>query len=261
MAEKLALVDKDQLLRLLGRVNPQPPPDPSLREMGRAESELDEVLSRDASSNQVKEIGHIIAKHNFHKTNYENEPQGPPMLTRHLPTSSVVDDSWAAKTVDATPGKFQRNARSLLEHIKNSGRVSWDKDGQLVADGTVLQGTNILDLIHSVVRPRRAFDLPKGAAEFLAALDRVNTPRELVQNAHNVRKKLNMRPPKKESKHPPARKVTIAESASTPVTTRAGRKKKWLKLGDAPNAAAPPPPLSFPAHESWARIRDTPKKS
>ena len=44
MAEQLALIDKDLLLKLLGRDAPQPPANPFLREMGRAENELDAEL-------------------------------------------------------------------------------------------------------------------------------------------------------------------------------------------------------------------------
>ena len=257
--QKMALIDKDLLLRLLGRVNPRPPINPELREMGRAERELDDVISRKASSNQAKEIGHIISKHNFHKTNYENTPEGPPTLTRHLPTSSILDDAWASKTVDATPEKFQRNARSLLDHIKNSGRLGWDRDGQFVTDGKVLRGTNILDLVHSVVRPRRTSGPPEGAAEFLAALEAVNTPRELIQNAQVVRKKLNKQPIIKRSKLDLYRRVI-----STPLL----KKKKKRPDADAtpgaaertlvgtPDASASPTTPFFSAHKSWERIKD-----
>ena len=82
MAEKLALIDKDLLLKLLGRVNPQPPINPSLRELSRVEDKLSETLTQGPTSSQAGMVGNLISKHDFHKANFEKSnlvnPTPPP---------------------------------------------------------------------------------------------------------------------------------------------------------------------------------------
>ena len=184
------MIDKDLLLRLLGRVNPQPPPNPYLREMGRAEAELDAEISQKPTSKRTKRIGNIIAKHNFHRINYEDTPQGPPLLSQAAPQPDAVLDPWSGKILETMPTKYQAPAKALLDHIKNSSRVRWGSDGQIFTDGNVIKGTNIYDLVHSLVRLRPTHTPPHGSAEFLKALESINAPTELMVNASNLKKKL-----------------------------------------------------------------------
>ena len=253
MAEKLALIDKDLLLRLLGRTNPQPPINTSLRELSRAESELDDVISKSASPTQVKEIGNIITKRNFHKSNYENVPQSPPILTQAVQKSGVEDDPWASNTIETAPDKFQRNTKSLLEHIKKSGRLQWGQDGRLIKDGRVIPDTNILDLVHSLVRPRPTLRPPTGFAEFLETLQSTNVPRELMLNADNILKKLNKNVSKKKSKQgPPSRAPSFEESP--PPTPTASRKKRRKRTRVTDDATPFSTPLS--TRKKWMSIED-----
>ena len=189
MAEKLALIDKDLLLRLLGRVNPQPPINPNLRELSRVENKLSDTLAQDPSPSQANVIGNLISKHNFHKSefekpNFDNSPQPP--VTTQVTQSVGESDNWVGKTIDAAPTRYQRTAKSLLDHIRKSDSLGWNDRGELIRDGRIIENTNILDLVHSLVRPRPTLIPPPGSAEFLEALRSTNTPQELMLNAPNI---------------------------------------------------------------------------
>ena len=60
--------------------------------------------------------------------------------------------------------------------------MGWDQSGRLVIDGAPVDNTNVLDLVHSVTRPRKVA-APAGAGIFLKTLAEINTPTELVPNA------------------------------------------------------------------------------
>ena len=70
MAEKLALIDKDLLLKLLNKeTNPLPPSNPILTEMKTINEELDTTLGNNDESDRIKtrKVNNLIAKHDIFK--------------------------------------------------------------------------------------------------------------------------------------------------------------------------------------------------
>ena len=234
-ADKLALIDKDLLVRLLGRASPSPPVNPTLREINSIDAQLEETLDKKHvdPSLRVKEINRLISTHNTHQNNYENEGT-------KVPNVKGPSDIWAEKTIDASPSRFQRTAKSLLDHIKKSGRLDWNERGQLVIDGLSVPDSNILDLVHSVTRPRKV-TAPVGAKEFISALGDINTPKELIPNVNALKyspsaklktvsgKRRWIRVPRKTTATPSKK----APDRNTPVQTRS------RKLQKAPYSASP----------------------
>ena len=192
-SEPLVLVDKDLLLKLLGKINPQLPTDPTLREISNVENELNDVLNEPPSSLQNRKVTNLISKHNFHVKNYEDSklpqtPNRPP-----TPTPQPYDqpqDTWTSKTIDASPPRFQRATKSLLDHISKSDSLNWNLRGELIFDGAPIEGSNILDLVHALVRPRK-IKPPPGSLEFVRGLVALNTPRELMTNITHIQKELS----------------------------------------------------------------------
>ena len=105
-----------------------------------------------------------------------------------LPEQAYAQDRWYAKTVDAMPPSLRQKAAHLLDHIKSTENIQWDRDGRIVIDNVTLAGTNVLDLVHGATRQRKNQPTPSGARQFLEALDKSNTPKELVPNAAALRK-------------------------------------------------------------------------
>ena len=94
-----------------------------------------------------------------------------------------IQNNWHDRIVDAVPLRDKRTTDSLLNHIRSSELIKWDRDGRLVVDGVTYQDTKALDLVHALIRRRKNIPNPKGIDVFLKALTDINTPLELIPNA------------------------------------------------------------------------------
>ena len=198
MAAKLSLIDTELLLKLLDkRLNsappalPMPPPHPILREMSAIDDKMQGALADPGLSDLSKsqKINSLLSKHDNFTRQFENQP--PPTVSLEpppLPERTYTQDRWYAKTVDAMPPSLRQKAAHLLDHIKSTENIQWDRDGRIVIDNVALEGTNVLDLVHGATRQRKNQPTPSGARQFLEALDKSNTPKELVPNAAALRK-------------------------------------------------------------------------
>ena len=189
MAEKLALIDKDLLMRLISKNTPVlPPANPVLKEMSRIDDELESTLQNSKTPDRVKsrKLNQLLFKHdNFHKQ--YDQPGARPGDTGHAPGQPPlpppsVPDPWEIKTVNAAPLKNKKITESLMTHLKLSNKINWDSEGRLIIDGVTYPSTNILDLVHGVTRKRVKAKVPEGTSEFIRALGSINTPQELAPN-------------------------------------------------------------------------------
>ena len=189
MAAKLALIDPDLLLRLLNnQSHATPPVDPNLKEINRIDDKMQTILREPQTDPgaQLKQYNALLANYGTHADNYRNAPVGPPLKIASSEKPEVdkpETDRWATDIVESLPKTVQKTGRLLLNHIKNSGgKLSWDEKGQLMLRGTVIPQTNILDLVHSVVRSRKKAPQASGVVQFVTALQELNTPTELLRN-------------------------------------------------------------------------------
>ena len=197
MAAKLSLIDTELLLKLLDkRLNsappalPMPPPHPILREMSAIDDKMQGALADPGLSDLSKsqKINSLLSKHDNFTRQFENQP--PPTVNvepRPFPEQDA-QDRWYSKTVDSMPVSMRQKAKNLLDRIKSTKNIQWDRDGRIVIDDVALAGTNVLDLVHGATRQRKNQPTPSGARQFLEALDKSNTPKELVPNAAALRK-------------------------------------------------------------------------
>ena len=74
------------------------------------------------------------------------------------------------------PKMKQTQAKSLLHHIKNTPRISWNDRGQVAIDGQYIPGSNIIDLVHDFTREGRSVPPAVGHEAFAAILKAENTP-------------------------------------------------------------------------------------
>ena len=198
MAAKLALIDADLLLKLLDKRTdrPSPPTDPLLREMNTLDRTMEGTLANPALSDLSKsqKMNSLLSRHDNVTRQFQNRP--PPVVTvqepgePEEPEEDLGQDQWYTKIVDSVPPTLKQKAKNLLDHMKGSEHVRWDADGRVVVDDAPLLNTNVLDLVHSVTRKRSAASVPRGVENFLEALERINTPTELLPNANAIREEL-----------------------------------------------------------------------
>ena len=188
MAAKLALIDAELLIRLLDRQTNRPPDQPILREMNAIDSQMQDTLSDSRLSDLAKsqKINSLLSKHENFKKQFENLP--PPTVNLAEAPVHTARDQWYDKIIASVPQTLKHKAQNLLDHIKDSEAIAWTPQGHLILDGVTLSNTNVLDLVHSVTRKRVSQPTPEGAGRFLEALEKINTPKELLPNADTILK-------------------------------------------------------------------------
>ena len=89
-------------------------------------------------------------------------------------------------TVAHTLGKpYRHKAKELLKHIKRSStnHFAWDNKGMIIYKGEHIKGSNIIDLIRSVMYKKSKITSPVGLTEFLKILNKSNIPISLIGNS------------------------------------------------------------------------------
>ena len=204
MAEKLALIDKDLLLRLLQKTtNPSPPSDPILNHMADIEDQLQSTLSQKLPARpKSQKLNDLIAEHdNFYqkyKQQTENHPDrmgGTPTTTPESPESQKGSKIWYDKVMQAANKTGGKITSLLLDHISASKKATWDEEGRLVVDGKPIEGSNIVDLIGSVTKRRKINEPPPGAKEFLSVLRMINTPNAVAPHIKHVQQAISSQRP------------------------------------------------------------------
>ena len=114
--------------------------------------------------------------------NTENEARAEAIATEDGTTRTEQE------IIDSVPVTFKSRAQNLLRKLKSHpDKISWDDHSQLVLDGTTVPGSNMVDLVNDVLRPRKNFS-PKGYEAFVQGLAEINTPEDFIRN--EARRKL-----------------------------------------------------------------------
>ena len=233
MATKLALIDSDLLLRLLDkRVDRASPPDhPILREMSTIDRQMHGALNDPDLSDLAKsqKINSLLSKHDTFSRQFENQPPPTVAVQPAREDSERQDrDHWYSKIVDSMPATIKHKARNLLDHIRTSKNLQWDRDGRIVIDDVTVPGSNVVDLVHGLTRMRKTHSAPEGSSQFLEALDKINTPKELVPNADAIRKKIAAAKPKatKRRQSSPEPATGVDYFRLTPAKSKAAKKRR-----------------------------------
>ena len=190
--QRLVLVEENFLLNLLNR-RPQPPAVPQLREIESIEKNIHKTLHSDSPDREkISQVNNLIANRDTYVNHYEAETpisnlkfsQGVTGSNMKTPTSGEVQ-KWSEIAINSAPPRFQRNIKNLLEHVQSTPNLSWNELGEIIIDGQIMKGTNILDLSHGVARTRK-IKPPYGFQEFVSALQRSNTPKEFLPNVKEL---------------------------------------------------------------------------
>lgn len=183
MAQKLELIDPDLLVRLLSlKSEATPPPDPNLKEMNNIEHKMETTLLDDKldDTDKLQHYNDLLQTYKTHGDRYKNVGRPPQIVP---PPADV----WTDEILSTMPINLRHKTQLLLNRIKNSeGKISWNKKGELVRNKIPIPDTNIVDLIHDVVRSRKTVKPPRGYLEFSRALGEINTPRSAIGNPLRV---------------------------------------------------------------------------
>ena len=84
--------------------------------------------------------------------------------------------------LECVPPTMKARARQLVKKLKdNKDLVGWNDKAQLVFEGRLIPGSNVIDLVNDVLRHRKDFN-PPGWQVFAKVLRNVNVPEGIVRN-------------------------------------------------------------------------------
>lgn len=84
--------------------------------------------------------------------------------------------------VATLPKLYKSKGLNLLKHIsKRHEKIDWNDNGLVFIDGEIVPNSNIIDLLHDIVRSRKATQ-PQGWKQLLHALKDISTPVEFINN-------------------------------------------------------------------------------
>ena len=81
---------------------------------------------------------------------------------------------------------MQDRAKSLIQKLKDhSDLISWNDNGQLVLEGSIIPNSNVVDLVNDVMRKRKGFN-PEHSNTFAKALAKINVPEDYLRNPDRI---------------------------------------------------------------------------
>ena len=88
--------------------------------------------------------------------------------------------------IDSVPKTMQNRAKLLIQKLKDhSDIISWNDNGQLVLDGSIIPISNIVYLVNDVMRKRKGFN-PEYSSTFAKAPAKINVPEGYVRNPYRI---------------------------------------------------------------------------
>ena len=199
---KMALVDPRLLKSLHENTTPQPPVDNILRDI---DAEMTSILGSDADvSEKVRLYNQVLLRYNemtktraakptpvvvMKAATVDNEAAAP------VETAAVGQSTEPANIVGTLPKTLQEKGRQLLVRLST---VAWNERGELMHGGVAIHGSNVVDLVHDLLRNRKTTD-PVGCRQFANQMRAANVPMELVGNVAR-RRYMQKRTPIKRSR-------------------------------------------------------------
>ena len=130
-----------------------------------------------------------------------------------------------SEIVNSAPKNLQKQARLLMQRLKEATDMGWTAKGELILDGTTIPNTNIVDLINDLLRKRKG-NGPEGWEQLITKLKAHNIPHELVRNPDRLKYLFhNVELPTPSKISPSTIRSVIRSMKATPSITLARRVK------------------------------------
>ncbi|KAK7576268.1 hypothetical protein V9T40_012554 [Parthenolecanium corni] len=144
------------------------------------DSEMNQILNKTNLNDREKWSQYYqILQRYFHQNKIQRQP-----VELSINETSTMGNTIPDRDIISTyPASMQKNAERLLNWIKRSNaHISWDENGIVKIKGYVINGSNIIDLIGDLMRPRKTANPPIGISTFIQTLRETNVPEELIGN-------------------------------------------------------------------------------
>lgn len=199
-AEKMYLVSRHQMEQLQGR-----PPTIGTTAVSRLDDDMKTILQRTdlSEDDKIKLYNSVLQR--FLRLTRQNDSEKdvlnliqPPESFKRSPaepepaTPPLHQDPTKLEILEGMGPRYKKNAELLLNKMKQHQDIlGWDAHGTVLYKGSVVPGTNIVDLVKGVShqRSRNAKYYPKGWNEFMSAMAEMNVPTALL-GSNSVKEQL-----------------------------------------------------------------------
>ena len=171
---------------------------PNLRKYYEARQEMNDWLEKDDLPEDTKATMYAqqLQRVNQLKNQvFRPEPSPVQMITHTEQTVTSESDSTTPsqqlngtdkQIIDSVPKTMQNQAKLLNQKLKDhSDVISWNNNGQLVLEGSIVPNSNIVDLVNDVMRKRKGFN-PQHSNTFAKPLTEINVPEDYLRNPDRI---------------------------------------------------------------------------
>ena len=89
--------------------------------------------------------------------------------------------------IHSVPKTMQNRAKLLIQKLKDhSDVISWNDNGELVLDGSIIPNSNIVHLVNDVMQKIKGFN-PEHSSTCAKAFAKINVQEDYVRNRDRIR--------------------------------------------------------------------------
>ncbi|XP_071964131.1 uncharacterized protein [Antedon mediterranea] len=93
-------------------------------------------------------------------------------------------DSISKEILQSMPSSLKSKTKTFLDRLdryRKMGVIDWSRYGELLIEGQMVKGSNLLDLTKDIIQEKKGFE-PIGWRDFITVLAKLNTPESLIGN-------------------------------------------------------------------------------
>ena len=171
---------------------------PNLRKYYEARQEMNDWLEKDDLPEDTKATMYAqqLQRVNQLKNQVFRPETSPVQMITHTEqtmtsksdgaTSSQQLNETDKQVIDSVPKTMQNRAKLLIQKLKDhSDVISWNDNGQLVSEGSIVPNSNIVNLVNDVMQKRKGFN-PEHSNTFAKALAKLNVPEDYLRNPDRI---------------------------------------------------------------------------
>lgn len=149
---------------------------------GDLDSEMRRILEDKSTSDSDKwKLYQQVLRRYLHVAAARREPFNLPIVEEKTPVNVV--DSTMEDIVQSLPQAYHTETRALLRTLsRRPDLIKWDGDYTVHTNNQRIPGSNIIDIVHSIVRARKTANLPPGWEQVMNVLKDMNVPIAYVSN-------------------------------------------------------------------------------
>ncbi len=203
MARKMALVPAEFATHQ--NLQQHMPSGAILTQLSLLDQQMKSVLDDATTSPDVK-LGKYYSTLRRYETLQDNAAQIPvpvriqekrlpidPAAVEPTPLDQQELPVGEGEILEQVPHTQQRNAKLLLRYIKENPNIKWNRNKELVVEGSRVAGSNIFDLVSDMTRNRKNPTPATGWQEFTDTLLQQNIPEGAVGNKQRWQYIMNKR--------------------------------------------------------------------